>query len=135
MIDIVKVLREQHIEPLFYENEKTGYQYWFRATDVCGFLGFSDPFRAVHVHCDSDHRRYLRAGKGRPAIHVCEVGVYYLLEKSKSPIAEEFMKNLCEDVLTSIDRDGCYINPSATPEQLKELSRQLDEIKTRNGYT
>ena len=111
------------------EPEKT--RNWFRATEVAKFLGYTDPFRAVHAHCKDWQYREFKVGRGRPALYVCESGVYRLILRSKSKFALDFQDWLTEEVLPKLRASGGYIVPTATSEQLEALQQEISVLQEK----
>lgn len=82
---------------------------WFRATNVCAILGFSNPFEALKSHCPDSSKEY-SIGRGRPSNYVSESGLYRLMLASKAPMAERFRDWVCDEVLPAIRKTGSFGN-------------------------
>lgn len=114
------------------EPEKT--RHWFRATDLCAVLfDQKNAFRYVNQHCKDWQYREFQVGKGRPALYVCESGVYRLILRSKASIAIEFQDWLTEDILPKLRAEGGYIMPYATQRQLEALQSEISTLEAQNG--
>lgn len=101
---------------------------WFRATQVCKYLGFSNPFEALKFHCKESQYREWQVGKGRPALYLLESGLYRLILRSKKPEAIAFQDWVTEDVLPAVRKQGGYISSTITPIQAIALSDELAKI-------
>lgn len=101
---------------------------WFRATDVCKFLGYSNPFESVRLHCKDYQYREWQVGKGRPSVYVLESGLYRLILRSKKPDALAFQDWVTDEVLPSIRRDGVYISPEIATHQAVAAKEKLNRI-------
>jgi prophage antirepressor-like protein len=109
--------------PVFIDSQK---RVWIHAARACIILGMKNPTLAVQRHVSPNHRRQISVGVGMPAWYVTEPGFYQLVFKSKTDIAEKFRDWVFEEVLPAIRKDGGYISPSATKEQLEALQKQVD---------
>lgn len=101
---------------------------WFLAQDVLATLGLStaNATKFLDRHVSSDFKKLMAVGIGRPSWYVAEPGAYQLIFNSKSQKALEFQRWVFEEVLPAIRKDGGYISPSATKEQLEALQKQVD---------
>lgn len=104
---------------------------WFVANDVATALGYADPNRAIlqHVNEDGVAQRPLidKLGRNQVATFIDESGIYDLVLASKLPSARAFRLWVTRDVLPAIRRDGGYIAPTATPEQLATLEQKVSD--------
>lgn len=133
MLEEIQKIGNTEVYSVVLPDEPDKTKYWFRATEISKFLGYSDTFRAVHSHCKDWQYREFQVGKGRPALYVCESGVYRLILRSKSQYALEFQDWLTEVVLPKLRASGGYIMPSATSEQLEGLRTEIEALtKTKN---
>jgi anti-repressor protein len=107
---------------------------WFCAKDLAAALDYSDPRRTVFQHVKEKHTctykalQALLAGEGvtpspsgvQPqTVWVNEAGMYSLVLGSKLEAARAFKLWVCEDVLPSIRKHGCYVCPQ--PDVANEL--------------
>ncbi|MBW4635789.1 MAG: hypothetical protein KME30_29090 [Iphinoe sp. HA4291-MV1] len=106
---------------------------WFRATEACKILGFSNPYETVKLHCKEHQYREWQVGKGRPSLYVLESGLYRLILRSKKPEAIAFQDWVTEDVLPSIRKTGLYVDKSKyTDEQYESLHKQAEAYRKEN---
>jgi prophage antirepressor-like protein len=99
---------------------------WIHATTVCKVLELSNPAVTLKRHVKLKYRKQIAVGVGMPAWYLLEPGFYQLVFRSKVDKAEKFQDWIFEEVLPSIRRDGGYISPEATTEQLEVLQSQID---------
>lgn len=128
-----------HLAKFTFENKELTTQIdedtgvvWFSANDVCAALGFANPHDAVSHHVDVDDlgkREVIDSlGRAQQANFVNESGLYALILGSTKETAKPFKRWVTSEVLPSIRRDGGYISPHATEEQLEHLRMQVDEL-------
>jgi prophage antirepressor-like protein len=127
MLQEIQKFSDSDVYSVVLPDEPEKMRYWFRASEISKFLAYSDTFRAVHSHCKDWQYREFQVGKGRPALYVCESGVYRLILRSKAPIASEFQDWLTEEVLPKLRASGGYIMPTATSDQLQALVQKHEE--------
>lgn len=94
-------------------------------TDVASALGYSNPSQAVATHVDPEDRteatlQILEGSRivSRQRTLINESGFYALVFGSKLGSAREFKRWVTSEVLPAIRRDGGYVRPDATPDQL-----------------
>jgi len=103
---------------------------WFVAKDVCDVLGIKNSRDAIKnldedekgdvVLTDtSSHRQNYKI--------ISESGLYYLLNKSRKPIANEFRRWIRKDVVPSIRKTGTYTLHPAERFKDKRLNWELDQ--------
>jgi prophage antirepressor-like protein len=132
MLEAIQKFSDSEVFSVTLENEPEKTKHWFRATDLCDVLfSKNNSHKYVTTHCKDWQYREFQVGNGRPALYVCESGVYRLILRSKAPIAIEFQDWLTEDVLPKLRASGGYIMPSATSEQLEALQSELTEKVNR----
>jgi prophage antirepressor-like protein len=97
---------------------------WFRASDVCGVLGFSNPWQALESHVDEDDLQKLEAidslGRTQQANFVNESGMYALIFGSTKPEAKAFKRWVTHEVLPSIRKSGYFAVDSDTNTAIKQ---------------
>jgi anti-repressor protein len=101
---------------------------WFLAQDVVSHLGLRVENTARHLQRNvfPEYKQKRLVGEGRPSWYIAEPGVYQLTFKAATDEARNFQRWVFEEVLPSIRRDGGYISPEATTEQLEALQSQID---------
>ena len=104
---------------------------WFRATNVCSVLGFSNPSEALKSHCSNSYKEYA-IGRGRPSNYVSESGLYRLMLASKAPMAEQFRDWVCDDVLPAIRKNGSFGNVPNNQSEASEFWQLIDGAIARN---
>ena len=108
-------------------------RYWFLAKDVlsCLELSTNNVSKFLDRHVTRDFKQQFSFGVGRPSWYILEPGIYQLAFKSSSIKALEFQKWVFEEVLPKLRKEGGYINPEATPEQLEGLQNQIKELQAK----
>jgi prophage antirepressor-like protein len=94
---------------------------WFHAADVCRVLGLTNPSQSISV-LDADMKTTLRISEGGPQHNfINESAGYQLIFRSSKPIAKEFRRWICNDVISSIRKTGKY---DVTPNNRKIEAEQ-----------
>jgi len=99
------------------------------AADVCEALEILH-HRDALARLDDDERESVLVdtlGGKQMALAVNESGIYSLILRSRKPQAKAFKRWLTHEVIPAIRRDGGYISPEATAEQLKALIGTVQE--------
>lgn len=109
----------------FVDEENEG---WFRGTEACKCLKFSNSSVAIKNHAPEDWKE-IQVGKGRPAIYVSETGLYRLICASKSVDAEKFKIWLFGTIVPSITKNNDHIESSITI----EAGGRIEENKMTKG--
>jgi prophage antirepressor-like protein len=132
MLEAIQKFSDSEVFSVTLENEPEKTKHWFRATDLCDVLfSKNNSHKYVTTHCKDWQYREFQVGNGRPALYVCESGVYRLVLRSKAPIAIEFQDWLTEDVLPKLRASGGYIMPTATSEQLEALQAEISSLQIK----
>lgn len=100
--------------------------------DVCAALDHTNPTVAV-AGLDDDERglRSVETPSGvQQMVTVNEAGLYSLILRSRKPQARAFKRWVTHEVLPAIRREGGYISPAATADQLTLLAARA-EVQTR----
>ena len=121
----VKKFRFNSIELSAYVDEES--IDWFRGTDVCKILGFSNPSVSINRIC-SEYSQELQVGMGRPAVYVNEPGLYTLIFNSKSDKAKKFQTWVLKHVLPELRTQGYYIH-KRDAETLQKLEQEVSELR------
>jgi len=85
---------------------------YFPATHCAKILGYSDPFKAIKLHCKSEgwvNCPVLTNGGTQQVKFISEGNLYRLIVSSKLPQAEKFERWVFDEVLPLIRRSGGYI--------------------------
>ncbi len=85
---------------------------WFPATQCARILGYSDPFKAIKLHCNSEgwvNCPVLTNGGTQQVKYINEGNPYRLIVSSNLPQAEKFERWVFDEVLPSIRHSGGYI--------------------------
>lgn len=134
MLKQIQALSNSDVFTIVLENEPEKTKYWFRATELCELLfSKSNSQKYVKLHCKDWQYREFQNGNGRPALYVCESGVYRLILRSKAPIAIEFQDWLTEDLLPKLRKQGIYVIKS-NDESLLEYEARVAELNEVNNY-
>lgn len=100
---------------------------WFVAADVCAALDITNVSNALS-RLDEDEKSSIRLAEGTSGNPnrsvVNESGLYTLILRSDKPEAKPFKRWVTHEVLPSIRRNGGYISPNATADQLDILAKQ-----------
>lgn len=102
---------------------------WFVAKDVAEVLRYAHAPAAIRAHVDDEDKSTVAirhsASETRATV-INESGVYALIFRSKLPAARAFKRWVTSEVLPTIRREGGYISPTATADQVTALSSKLD---------
>ncbi|NBV97763.1 MAG: hypothetical protein EBT30_09515, partial [Verrucomicrobia bacterium] len=117
---------------------------WFQAKPIVSFLGYKNVSQTLEDHVYPEDKMDLRAlidAKGTPlgvgnsqtptlgyhelkAMYINEPALYSLIFGSRKEEAKSFKRWVCEDILPSIRRKGCYGGAYVSPGScVVELSR------------
>lgn len=125
MLEAIQKLSNSEVFSITLENEPEKTKHWFRATDLCEILFTKgNAQRYVNLHCKDWQYREFKVGKGRPALYVCESGVYRLILRSKAPIALEFQDWLTEEVIPKLRNQGLYITQKSDESLVDYVARE-----------
>ena len=117
---------------------------WFVGSDVAKALGYSNPQKAVQMHCKAAENYKspilgslgIKVNSPRGLILIPERDVYRLIMKSKLPSAEQFEEKVVGEILPSIRKTGTYSLiqsqfqiPQTYPEALRLAADQAEQIK------
>lgn len=113
----------------------------FKAKDVAVALGYSDPAKAVRMHCEgvailsTPYENQHGTISLTPTKFIPESDVYALIFGSKLPGAKEFRRWVFEEVLPCIRKTGAYMTDEVQaraiddPDFLMKLVKALKEQK------
>jgi anti-repressor protein len=93
---------------------------WFVAGDVCYVLGYSNSRDAVAKHVRDSQRgvsRIATSSGEQPATIISEGGLYRLMMRARTALADEFQDWVTDEVLPTIRRTGSFGS-------VRELSRR-----------
>lgn len=96
---------------------------WFVAADVCLVLGYSNSRDAVSKHVRDSQKRVSRIAtpSGRqPMTVISEGGLYRLIMRANTALADEFQDWVTDEVLPSIRRTGGYQVQHQIPQSYAE---------------
>lgn len=102
---------------------------WFAASDVAKALGYSNPLKAIRVHCKGVNEMDTPTTGGLQTIKIIpERDVYRLVMRSKLPSAEQFEEKVVGEILPSIRKTGGYMVSisNETPEQILSRSSSFN---------
>lgn len=115
----IRVSRDENGDPLFV------------AIDVCKALGIADVGRAMS-RLDEDEKgvRLTHTPGGTQNLSIVnESGLYNLVLSSRKPKAKAFKRWMTHEVLPAIRKQGGYISPDASREQIAKLQDQLNNAR------
>ena len=95
---------------------------WFKASDICDALGYTNPHDAVknHVHDDDLEKRegVDSLGRKNKINFINESGMYALIFGSNLPKAKEFKRWVTSEILPALRKNGAY-NTNKNPSFFK----------------
>jgi prophage antirepressor-like protein len=131
------ISKVQNFTPYCFENVSIDsftdleFTAWFHGFQVCKILGFSNPTVSIPQHTDDDERQKIDIGTLNDAWFISEAGLYGMIFASKKPEAKKFKRWVKHHVLPSIRRDGGYISPDASSEQLSAMRVRISELEEK----
>jgi prophage antirepressor-like protein len=108
---------------------------WFVARDVCAVLGIRNVADSL-AGLDEDEKGVATTdtlGGGQQVSTVNESGLYSLIFRSRKAEAKAFKRWVTHEVLPSIRKNGGYVSPNATADQLDVLVKQAAVLQALNG--
>jgi prophage antirepressor-like protein len=108
---------------------------WFVAAGVCAVLEHTNPTAAVASLDDDEKglRNVETLGGAQRLVVINESGLYSLILRSRKPEAKPFKRWVTHEVLPSIRKNGGYVSPNATADQLDVLVKQAAVLQALNG--
>lgn len=112
----------------------------FIVSDLCRILKIKTPRDAVRRLDDDEKGEVLTRTPGgeQYVVAVNEPGLYSLVlsARSSDPRVKRFKRYVTHVILPAVRREGGYISPSATPEQLKTLQARIAQLESalENSY-
>lgn len=97
------------------ENEKI----WFHGPDVARLLEYKLPGDMYRMLDDENKTMHIVHGLKTQSVSISEAGFYQIAASSRTELGKKLMRFVCEEVLPSIRRNGTYIAPTATAEQIR----------------
>ena len=125
-----------HLAKFTFENNELRVMYeedepLFVASDLAKILGYRDAAHLTRMLDEDEVKGYKKVGTlggEQQMVAITESGVYHAVFKSQRLEAKAVRRWVTGEVLPSIRRDGGYISPHATEEQLEHLRLQVDEL-------
>jgi prophage antirepressor-like protein len=108
---------------------------WFVSRDVGAVLGLRNIADAVAA-LDEDEKGVATTdtpGGEQQVSIVNESGLYSLIFRSRKAEAKAFKRSVTHEVLPSIRKNGGYISPDATADQLDILAKQAQVLRVLDG--
>ncbi|MFJ1765011.1 BRO family protein [Amycolatopsis sp. NPDC088138] len=110
---------------------------WFVAGDVCYILGYSNSRDATSKHVRDHQKRVSRIATPsgeQSATVVSEGGLYRLLMRARTVLADEFQDWVTDEVLPAIRKTGRYEVdvPKSFADALELAARQAREIEAKD---
>ncbi len=104
--------------------------YWWVAADVCNILGYDETSKAVDLYCKEtqtieDLKCHLLEAPPEGLLVVDESDIYRLAFRSKTPIAECFLKWTENEVLTEIRIRCLELQQEKLGVELKRIKRRV----------
>jgi prophage antirepressor-like protein len=104
---------------------------WFVAKDIFNILGKTSKSGNDFNGLDDDELSVFKihsGGQNRDFTIVSETGLYFIVSRSRKPIAKPFQKWLTREVLPSIRKNGFYITEKAKKNPSKDLIDVASQI-------
>ena len=98
---------------------------WLHGQKLCHALGFKNVAQTIGMHVAEGDKQLVDIGAIQDSWFVSEPGVWSLILASKSAKAKEFKDFLIRKALPSIRKNGYYLDPNATREQLGQLQKDI----------
>ncbi|MFC4333880.1 BRO family protein [Salininema proteolyticum] len=104
-------------------------QPWFVGRDVATALGYRNPNRSLTDHVPAGHRKGTESvplhnlGLHPQTVLIDEAGMYRLIMRARTEIAETFQEWVTADVLPTLRRTGHYSTGDHVPRTLPEALR------------
>ena len=127
----VKVMIFQYKDISIESSKGTDENPWFLASGVAEVLGMpkASISRTLKAKLRSKDFKTITDGQARPSYYINESGLYRLISIAGTEDAEDFQYWIIDEVLPSIRKDGGYVSPEATPEQLDNLTLKIEELR------
>lgn len=108
---------------------------WFVAGDVCFVLGYSNSRDATAKHVRDHQKRVSRIATPsgeQAATVVSEGGLYRLMMRARTALADEFQDWVTDEVLPTLRKTGSYAVEKRAPQTYAEALRELaGEVEAR----
>ncbi|MFI6302121.1 phage antirepressor [Amycolatopsis thailandensis] len=109
---------------------------WFAAGDVCFVLGYSNPRDAVAKHVREHQKRASRIATPsgeQSATVISEGGLYRLLMRARTVLADQFQDWVTDEVLPAIRKTGKFdlSVPTTFADALELAAKQAREIEVK----
>lgn len=104
---------------------------WFVGKDIATALGYASPRDAVWKHVPAAHKgesRFATPSGDQEMTVIDEPGMYRLIMRSKTPLAEPFQEWVTADVLPTIRKTGSYGEPKLPDLETHEGRIQMLEM-------
>jgi prophage antirepressor-like protein len=105
---------------------------WFVGRDIANALGYTNPPKAIRDHVPAAHRGVNESfplsdlGLDPQTVLISEAGMYRLIMRSNTELADQFQEWVTAEVLPTIRKTGTYTTPTAP---------QHPEISTIRTFT
>jgi len=113
---------------------------YFKGHDTAKMLAYKKTAMAIRKHVDNEDKmcfkEFSRLGgyetqcpifEQPDTVFINQHGLIDLIFNSKMPLARKFKNLVYDEIIPSILNTGFYVSPSATPDQLQEMQRMLDD--------
>lgn len=123
----------QHVRTVLIDGEP-----WFVAVDAATILGYANTRKAVADHVPARHRKGNESfpladlGLHPQTVLISEPGLYRLIMRSNTALAESFQDWVTDEVLPAIWRTGSYVAadayeiPRSLPEALRAYAAEVE---------
>lgn len=111
-------------------------QPWLVGRDVALALGYANPRDAIAKHVPDHHRgvsRIATPSGDQDVTVISEPGMYRLVMRANTELAEQFQEWVTSKVLPAIRRTGSYAAPAAIPTHSEALRGWADEVERREA--
>lgn len=101
---------------------------YFAGKDVALVLGYSDTDQAIRNHVDEEDKVTRELDGIKNLIFINESGLYSLILRSRLDSAKDFKRWVTSEVLPKIRKEGGYILPNSSSNQLDKLQETITTL-------
>ena len=113
---------------------------YFVGLDIARALGYSNERKAINTHCKHPIKAYIdvesqngtspKARKSQIMLVICKSDIYRLIVRSKLESVEEFENWIFDEILSTIERTGAYIEDGREEEMIERYFPSIsDNVK------
>ena len=145
-LDIFNKLLLFNDEKIFIIFDKKG-NIWFNLKDLLKIIGYKDFDKSKKdLNINKDYLLKLNDIEKNnfnkkdyfniqlTSVMINHEGLFYILSKSKKPIAKLFMNKYITEIMPSISKTGKYISSNNEQKKIDKINEKLNNIKNENNY-